>query len=82
MRMLNGLVRGDVIRNKYMRGMYITLGNLFRFGGMSMEDRQPNPKSDSSDIDVSISFWKFGIHLHLVKAKENICQDRNNPKSR
>jgi hypothetical protein len=81
MNMLGGMIRGDIINNKYVKGMYLTLFNLLRIGALTLDDRNPTPEDDSADIDVSISIWKFGFHFHLVKAKENICQDKSKPKS-
>ena len=81
MNMLGGIIRGYIINNKYVKGMYLSLFNLIRIGALVLEDINPNPEDDSVDIDVSISIWKFGFHLHLVKAKENICQDKSKLKS-
>jgi hypothetical protein len=74
MRMLDSLFRGHIISNKYNRGLYVTICNIMRIGFITMTQ-------DSTNIDISISIWKFGLHIHVVKAKENICQDKNNHKN-
>ena len=45
------------------RGAYITLFNVFQFGVLV----------DNTFIDLSMSFWKLGIHLHFVIEEENRC---------
>ena len=62
--------RGHIIDNKYNKGLYGTLFNILRLGVLFLQEK----KTGSTNIDISLSVWKFGIHLHLVLAKENICR--------
>jgi len=45
------------------RGAFITLFNIFQIGVVV----------DNGFVDLSISFWKLGIHLHFVIEEENRC---------
>jgi hypothetical protein len=45
------------------RGAFITLFNVFQFGVIV----------DNLFVDLSISLWKLGIHLHFVIEEENRC---------
>lgn len=75
MRLLNGLLRGNIINNNLNKGLYLSILNLFRFGFVFMQSKS------QFDIDFSISFWKFETHLHFTKGESNLCQDKSNPKN-
>ena len=57
----------SVINKQLHKGFYITLFRMFQFGFLMLE-----PKGAES-IDISISIWRFGFHLHFTIAKENRC---------
>jgi len=63
--------KGHLIDNKYNKGFYLTLFNIFRIGLLFLQEA----KQGSTNINISISIWRFGIHLHLVLSKENICRE-------
>ena len=45
------------------RGGFLTLFNVFQLGVVV----------DNLFVDLSISLWKLGIHLHFVIEEENRC---------
>ena len=47
------------------RGAFITLFNIFQFGVVV----------DNGFVDLSLSLWKLGVHLHFVIEEENRCLD-------
>jgi hypothetical protein len=60
------------------KGFYITLFRFFQIGIVYQERNkmQYNGKTFSTKaIDLSISIWRFGIHIHPVISRSNICQD-------
>ncbi len=76
MRLLNGILRGHIINNKYNRGSYITVCNIVRFGLLMMYSDK------ATDVDISLSIWKLGIHIHFTINKENLCQDVENHRNK
>lgn len=60
------------------KGIYITIFKFFQIGIVYQErsTMQYNGETfNSKAIDLSISIWKFGIHIHPVISENNICQD-------
>tara|TARA_R100000306_G_C4321136_1_gene115218 strand:+ start:50 stop:274 length:225 start_codon:yes stop_codon:yes gene_type:complete len=45
------------------RGVFLTLFNVFQLGVVV----------DNLFVDLSMSLWKLGIHLHFVIEEENRC---------
>jgi len=76
MRILNGILRGNIINNHYNKGLYITIFNLMRFGILIIS------KDKSAGIDISLSVYKLGTHLHFTMNEDNICRDETNRKSK
>ena len=76
MRLLKGIIRGHIINNKYNQGMYMTFFNFVRFGVVVMFS------NNSTDVDISLSIWKLGTHIHFTLNKENLCRDVENHKNR
>jgi|10_taG_2_1085330.scaffolds.fasta_scaffold196056_2 hypothetical protein len=59
-------------------GVAITLFQFFQVAVMYLTTNHMNYQNEtyeSKALDLSITIWKFGIHLHLVLAERNICQD-------
>ena len=48
-------------------GVFITLFRLFQVGILF----------DNSYVDISMSVWKAGIHLHMVYEEKNRCHVEN-----
>lgn len=58
-----------VVKAKSYRGSYLTILTVMQCGILLIQ------KDGTYSIDISFSVWKYGIHLHLVNAKENRCRE-------
>lgn len=58
-----------VVKAKNYRGSYLTILTIIQSGILLINSK------GSYSIDLSLSIWKYGIHLHLVNAKENRCRE-------
>lgn len=60
------------------KGFYVTLFKFFQIGVVYQTNNRMQYDGKTmctKAIDLSVSIWKFGIHLHPVYSEANICQD-------
>jgi len=58
-----------IVKANHYRGSYLTILGIVQTGILLITT------DGNYSIDLSISIWKFGIHIHLVNAKENRCRE-------
>lgn len=55
------------------KGCYITILQFFQFGVEFSKYWVDDKNAMNNALNICVSIYKFGCHLHLVKTKENIC---------
>lgn len=57
----------SVINKNLHKGFYVTIFSMVQIGVLAL---QP---AGAFALDFSMSIWKYGVHIHLVNAKDNRC---------